>query len=65
MATNKILDINLETNTEELRDMNNSEIASYSSALENSETFINQKQQALLKLQALGLTEEDIKAVMS
>lgn len=65
MTTNKILSVDLETNTEELRVMSSSENIDYSSALENSETFINKKQQALNKLYALGLTEEDIKVVIS
>lgn len=65
MTTNKILSVDLETNTEELRAMSSSEAMDYSSVLENSETFINKKQQALNKLYALGLTEEDIKVVIS
>jgi hypothetical protein len=65
MTTPKILTIDLENNTEELRSLTLSESSDYSSAIQNSEAFIDKKQQALLKLQALGLTEEDIKAVMS
>jgi len=65
MKTTKILHINAQTKTEELRDMNSSESVDYASVLDASQNFINKKKQALSKLYALGLTEEDIKAVMS
>lgn len=65
MATPKILHVNAENGTEELRDMNNSESVDYQSALDASLNVIDKKQQAISKLYSLGLTEEDIKAVMS
>ena len=65
MATPKILHVNAEIGTEELRDMSNSESVDYQSALDASLNVIDKKQQAISKLYSLGLTEEDIKAVMS
>lgn len=69
--TPKVLIIDLENNTNELRSMNNQETQEYNTILQELETVINnhktkvtQKEIAIAKLVALGLTEEDIRAVL-
>jgi hypothetical protein len=68
--TPKILIVNTETNVEELRDMSPEELEEYNSVLSDAEVFMTKhsedvvkKEAAIAKLVALGLSEEEIRAM--
>lgn len=64
--------IDLESGNSNVRQMSSEEISVYNQILEESSIIINneknkarKKEEAIAKLVSLGLTEEDIRAVMS
>lgn len=69
--TPKVLVIDLENESSELRSMTSSESQDYNTILQELQVVIDahktkiaHKEQAIAKLVALGLTEQDIKAVL-